>query len=778
MTKKLNFPFSGRLYLQTLKRLKIVGSVSALIMAAANLLIGSRAYEINVDPTVYRDIFNIEPGVEVMSVMYIADMPFMPIILLICAVLAFYAFSFLFDRAKSDFYHSLPQPKASVYLSTFAAVLTWVWGIIIALTAVNAVWHGLISPPDYAAAQAAREPVGFSVPDTLLYALRYLLATLILTGFVSLASSLTGAAIPAVVAFLVLAFAPRVMITLSYSLFWELAPILPQSFSGYLYDYSYDYGFVSIGDFFSLGAYLPVSCLQSSLTPSPQAWVFIYNAALGVIVTALGLLAFCRRKSDLAEKPASNAKLQTVYRVLAALPAGLLCVYFIIRDCIIAKAAGGRTDISNAVIFGVIALLIYFLYELITTKSLKKTLRAALTLPILIGLCALYAAAAFTARAAVYSHVPTADDIESADLGLNTYSSVEDNLYYSVFVNVSVKGDEAKKLVADLYKETVDRDLGSKPGNYRRTVTIKEKSGRTYTRRIGISDDDMQKLTMLAYNEDHILPIHTGYSLGVGAPRALEKVEGYRIVERYVYRVQPMQGDVIYLTEPDLSGELENLLKSMSEEELSAFLENNAAEFKTGEFCIRLSGCPEGTPAAMTCFSVPCDFYELRQKMINRQNRAEPYSAYEPSSYGRLTDSDQTAPSEFILQLTQTMKCAKQAEDTEDGVLYSRGAIVCPRLYMLIVNGATGEERRIFYNSGTELIKARMTDQLVCDNGDINAVLKIIDESENKQIYPDSHGCYAYIDATFTQVSRETKEIRAVLSITESDFEALSTYAQ
>ena len=131
--------FSTKLYIQGLKKVRAAGIATAIIIIVSNALIPlfSMISRIGV-----RYDGDLERTVEELEVTLVS--PLCAFVILLAPLMIFSMFSFLNDRCKSDFYHSLPQRRECVFISFLSATLTWLLGAVIASHLVNALLWSLV----------------------------------------------------------------------------------------------------------------------------------------------------------------------------------------------------------------------------------------------------------------------------------------------------------------------------------------------------------------------------------------------------------------------------------------------------------------------------------------------------------------------------------------------------------------------------------------------------------------------------------------------------------
>jgi len=128
MNDKFEFKiFSFRLYKDALKQLRLPGIIIFLILMLIAILIPVGG------AISYGQLPDYEVSQEIVSLLTVN--PFLVLCFFILApILVLSLFRFLNKRNGSDFYYSLPQTGICLFLSYFAAVMTWIIGIIVVVS--------------------------------------------------------------------------------------------------------------------------------------------------------------------------------------------------------------------------------------------------------------------------------------------------------------------------------------------------------------------------------------------------------------------------------------------------------------------------------------------------------------------------------------------------------------------------------------------------------------------------------------------------------------------
>ena len=469
MSKMSKF-FSLRLYLQGLKKSRLQGITIAGVVTALTALIPlvslltSRHYD-----TGY------VPSVSMIGYGSFAIPLFL--LLFLAPILTLSMFSFLNKRNESDFYHSIPFTRPCVYFSFLAAIMTWVViTLAAAITSATVLW-----------ALVPYTAVPFSIPFVVFAV--YFLATLLLTAFTVVAMTLTGTPLSNLLIFTLLFFFVRIAGALFVVCMESMYPvvILDLSFAKFL-QFTYNMPFALL--FSSL----------SSTTPNVFAnyGLWLYTAVVSIGLIAAGCWLYTRRRSEMAGQSAPNNFLQHIYRILITLPMVFVITTSIMLDGI---------DESLLLVLVVFTLLIYYVYEIITTKRLKNLLKATAFVPVLIVGGIVFALAVTISGKTALSYTPDADEIES--VSLYNYSTSRRNNYEKLNTStVSIDDPKVLEFISNELKEMKKAENSSNMNVYYHpnqyvigqvkyshvSVKIVGKGGRVCGRTLVIPEEDYQQL--------------------------------------------------------------------------------------------------------------------------------------------------------------------------------------------------------------------------------------------------------------------------------------------
>jgi ABC-2 type transport system permease protein len=191
----------------------------------------------------------------------------------------------------------------------------------------------------------------------------------------------------------------------------------------------------------------------------------IYTLIVGLIYIAGAAALFHMRKSEVAGQSAANRILQTVYRLCITFPICLISCYMIAQT-ILSGYTFNNSDIFGYAVIYIIAILVYFIYELITTRKWRNLVRAIPALGILLLMNLAYIGSIIGGYYSVLSIQPTANEIESVRLLSNTT-----NDYFTAKTGTVHQTDEIiRQVVADQLLYTNNTVRNNKQASFYNSV--------------------------------------------------------------------------------------------------------------------------------------------------------------------------------------------------------------------------------------------------------------------------------------------------------------------
>ncbi len=423
-TKNPNTRFSFGLYREGLKKVRLIGIVAAVLCIVITALIPIVSIvEASRNPESYYGGTNWGAyHAPIVKTVEADDFAPLLLILVFTPLIIFMMFSYLNKRSESDFFHSIPYHRETVYLSFTAAAMTWIWGIVIVSLTVSGILWG-VHP--YAV---------FAVTDLLQLGLAYLLSTAFIAGIALVAMMLTGTVATNLFLFVLIAGFVRVFGWLTTGCLEKLAPVYDISFSaGRFLDPSFSLPYKLIEKSFN-------SYNSQSFLSNPSLLVYTGVCALLLFIVAGVLYRF--RKSEMAGNSAPNRVLQHVYRCAFTLPFVLMLVAQLLT-----RSRNTTWLIVNAV--GII--LVYFLYELITTKKLKRLITAAPFLGVLVVAGGIFAGSLLLITGGILKENIQVDEIKAVSM----YIQDQNGGYFdAASADIEIDDRDALTLVAEKLRET------------------------------------------------------------------------------------------------------------------------------------------------------------------------------------------------------------------------------------------------------------------------------------------------------------------------------------
>ena len=443
--------FNFRLFLEGLKRLRIIGLATAILSLTASALVPI-VYWMNDSDRYY----TVEMQTEILCI---------PVgLVVLMAPLFFHVlFSFLQKRKESDFFHAIPYTRTCVYVSFVSAALSFVFAIQLACGLLSGILWGMIPY------------LIFDVGGLISYVLICMLAAAMLSSFMMLSRTVTGTSGSCVLLFLLFASFIRILALIFHGCMDTIA-LLPMDYDG----------------FFAVTWFLPLNVL-TFFASAEEAGAIMYslpNLLYSILATlaiyALAGLLYQRRQSEMAGNPAPGTRTQTLFRVMFTMIPALTLVLLLIQD--------HSLDTSLLLIMVVLILLTYFLYELITTKRPKNMLKAIPGLGFVVAGCILFAVAFYGYRFVILHETVETKDVRSVSVEgvAQTYGS-----YQSILLNHHQTDDaEIVQLVVDQLAQSQEEEGLHLGAHTRKAVTIRLKGGRTIRRYIKFSEEQVNQLRL------------------------------------------------------------------------------------------------------------------------------------------------------------------------------------------------------------------------------------------------------------------------------------------
>lgn len=446
--------FDGRLYREGLRQLRVIGILGFVVMALGGILVPvGEAIDYS-----SRMAFQIEAAGESLAAanpIMLTLMRAHPLLMLgfpvLAPIMSLYLFHFLDRRNSSDFYHVIPHTRNCLFISLTAALLTWLLAILWGSTALCILTCKLLGKY-LVLTQASVLSLLFTMTA----------ASLLVAASVLLAISLTGTLFTNIVVSLLIIFLPRTILMVASTCLRSAMPYVSTAHLFPLVDISWN---VITGTIFG---WLDGTTTQVAYSYSAG----IYTLVLAGIYFLFARFLFVRRKSEAAGQAAPSRKLQAVFRLAVSMTICLIPISIIFGAIM-------EGSISNSTLFGVavcylIAVLAYFIYELIATKKLRNLSAAIPGLGILAALNIVFIFGMFGIYRFTEAQQPGAEEIsyvrvlpeDQAIFFVSSYSSEESRTdYFSAYLeDVRLDSPEIKQLISERLGQTI-RYYNDRSGN-------------------------------------------------------------------------------------------------------------------------------------------------------------------------------------------------------------------------------------------------------------------------------------------------------------------------
>ncbi len=547
--------FNFGLFRDGFSQLKWIGLVGLCISCLLTLLASGQV--IAVMNMGYGDA---ESMIDYGSLSTVFSSSFRPLMILFVPAMMISALGFNNKRSASDFYHALPQKRSCIYLSYCASVFAWLLLILcgVIVTQLCGIGYQMIG--------SGRDNILLLAPEmikSMLINVLYMLAGGILAmGAMALAMSITGTLFTNVVAFLIILFLPRMLISIVVNGFYRLAPMIPESTGlNVVLNSSYQLFYSSFASPILLileatgilrDIVYQVPEYYNSLYYAPYAaevnqWIpIIYSTVLGCLYLILGGILLHRRKSEAAERSSVKKCFQILLRMAIplaiSLPATLNLTQYLLHPNMESAPVG-----QILLLYG-ISLIVYFLFELITTRKFKSVAKSALQLPALIIVNVILCVVMVGVVNHVMNDVPKPDEIDkiyvkSANTGyyFNYPEEVNEILNEMPLTGETVKETVSEALRSELhwFKDTkAPENIISSESWQCSWVRICMKSGRSMERNISFTANEWETLDgeivkALADNEEKIALPDEEEVTGFYLPRCAWDFGSSRLRELY-----------------------------------------------------------------------------------------------------------------------------------------------------------------------------------------------------------------------------------------------------
>lgn len=314
--------------------------------------------------------------------------PLLTLVPFVAITMSFFILRDFDTRNGSDFYHALPITRNCFYMTSFAAVMSWA----VLLFFVPLITENLLLNLQRYACDLSE--LGKTI--VIIFVLTFYIVSAIFCG-----RGFTGTKFSHVTLTLMILVFPRLFISVITAIIEGNAPYLILGRSkNIIFDNTYN-----------LLIYMMENDGEISLAST------LYTLGLSLVYFLGGLWLFRKRPSETAVSPASSYKVQTVVRNLLALAVSLGAIALMVYTVLNTEISGDEIVLNYFGVFVlyIVAVLTYFIYEIMSTKKLSNVKRVLKGLGgVFIGNVVIYV---FIAIVLIAVHrVPDAEDMKQVQM--------------------------------------------------------------------------------------------------------------------------------------------------------------------------------------------------------------------------------------------------------------------------------------------------------------------------------------------------------------------------
>ena len=426
---------SSRLWIEGLRRLRLPGFISLAFIGISAMLVPAARFieKVLANNPVYRDSIvptdtTVHPG------LYLLQYVVVPIMVII-------TFSFLNKRRTADFYHALPYTRICTIASLSLSSVRWVFLIALTTSALNLAAYAV-----------------FGIKDALLPLLRIvpqiLVGSLLMCVSVTLAMTLTGTVFSNLTVSALILFFPRITVGLFAAGVVNASPVL-------------NINYFPVWRFLKYNLAVNGPLLSIDGAPHDGVIAIIYSLVLAVVYYTFACVFFSKRKSETAGTSAPNKAVQTVFRIAVTMVICMPVCAMLLFD------AGNEslTIIIPVLFLYTVALTVWILWELITTKRWINVLKSLPYLGIVVVLNVAVVLGMFAARNAVLNFTPEPEEIKSvtvlSDRDYNYLSDYDMLSYAGIKVgDKTVTNENSLRTISGALSKAVDSIKRGVSGSY------------------------------------------------------------------------------------------------------------------------------------------------------------------------------------------------------------------------------------------------------------------------------------------------------------------------
>ncbi len=410
-----NALFHKGAFKEAAKQLALPVILATAVMIIAQVLFSLVVENADVNMFGYRHVVSVQ----------FMSLPAAVVFLLVTPAMILYVSQYMMKRSAGDLYAAFPVKKESLVFSNLICVIMYSAIMMAVGIATAEIMTGI------------SRHVSFQVNDWYIVLIAYIAAAIFISGAMYLALSVTGNHFATVSAFIMLIIVPRVTVSVWLALISEANHTIDNLFEATILDDR-----LNVVTGFITGPVLHDSFGNISIKS------IIYTLCIGLIYCFIAIKAHKKRPSEIAGYPSVSEKWQAVLRIIPACVVSLIPIIMMLDD---SKEAFQPEGMYILIMLYLLVILVYFAYELFTTRKLKETLKKAPGLLIVVLFNLIFAGSVLAGQSLIAKDFPDAASAGDISICLNSsryYKNSGDKDYYAVKMKeYAIKDPEAKELL-------------------------------------------------------------------------------------------------------------------------------------------------------------------------------------------------------------------------------------------------------------------------------------------------------------------------------------------
>ncbi len=404
-------------------------------------------------------------------------------------VLPLILFGFMNKRNQSDFYHVLPHKRSTIFFSFTCSILTWILAnMLLSFVSGFCLYSCFL-----------KETYIYSFPALLKSFLAVFVMVLLVYACTMLAKTITGTLFSNLIVTALILFLPRfILMMIRLVVLNEVASVTHMAFP--------------FGEF-------NILCNFMRFYGANDVYYFtkgiLYTLILAFIYLSAAFFLFGKRKSESAGQSSPTRTIQAIYRIAVAFVISIVGTLLIVDSILSNQTISAEEYLVIAGIYFA-AVIAFFVFEIITTKTSKNLVRI---LPTLLVVVAINVITGFSTSAIYNGYQKPCPDISKisyvswSDYNNNGFTFIADysesNDYFNLqSEKLQLKDQASKKLAVDAWTASINNYYANEPyAPYELKVCLQ--SGKTLYRNVNLTESQQETLLKIFQNNKEYQKIIT-----------------------------------------------------------------------------------------------------------------------------------------------------------------------------------------------------------------------------------------------------------------------------